>query len=178
VIACNTAFAYRGKPIDARQIGRELNVRYVLEGSVQRGGVRMRVNVQLIDAESGAHLWAERFDKPKFKLSLVAFARVALELGGVDIVRPDLRAVQDAQNSNPVGGNKISSDVGRTRNDQLPRPGDPARAAALRKVEEPPHRSDDLIVDIDRGTRVLGFNMFEDVVAVSQRVLRPDQPHD
>ena len=64
VIARNTAFAYRGKPIDVRQIGRDLNVRYVLEGSVQRAGARMRVNVQLIDAESGAHLWAERFDKP------------------------------------------------------------------------------------------------------------------
>jgi len=47
-----------------KQIGRELNVRYVLEGSVQRGGSRMRVNVQLIDAEGGGHLWAERFDKP------------------------------------------------------------------------------------------------------------------
>ena len=64
VIARNTAFAYRGKPIDVRQVGRDLNVRYVLEGSVQRGGNRMRVNVQLIDAASGAHLWAERFDKP------------------------------------------------------------------------------------------------------------------
>ena len=47
-----------------KQIGRELNVRYVLEGSVQRGGNRLRVNVQLIDAETGNHLWAERFDKP------------------------------------------------------------------------------------------------------------------
>ena len=47
-----------------RAIGRELNVRYVMEGSVQRAAARMRVNVQLIDAESGAHLWAERFDKP------------------------------------------------------------------------------------------------------------------
>jgi TolB-like protein len=47
-----------------KQIGRELNVRYVLEGSVQRAGNRMRVNVQLIDAETGQHLWAERFDKP------------------------------------------------------------------------------------------------------------------
>ena len=47
-----------------KQIGRELEVRYVLEGSVQRGGNRMRVNVQLIDAETGTHLWAERFDKP------------------------------------------------------------------------------------------------------------------
>jgi len=64
VIARNTAFTYKGKPFDVKAIGRELNVRYVLEGSVQRGGNRIRVNVQLIDAESGNHLWAERFDKP------------------------------------------------------------------------------------------------------------------
>jgi TolB-like protein len=64
VIARNTAFTYKGKPFNVRQIGRELNVRYVLEGSVQRSGKRLRVNVQLIDAETGAHLWAERFDKP------------------------------------------------------------------------------------------------------------------
>jgi TolB-like protein/class 3 adenylate cyclase len=64
VIARNTAFFYKGKPLDVKMIGRELNVRYVLEGSVQRGGDRMRVNVQLIDAETGNHLWAERFDKP------------------------------------------------------------------------------------------------------------------
>src|SRR5690242_19709817 len=64
VIARNTAFTYKGKPFDVKQIGRELNVRYVLEGSVQRSGNRLRVNVQLIDAETGAHIWAERFDKP------------------------------------------------------------------------------------------------------------------
>src|ERR1700729_653349 len=64
VIARNTAFTYKGKPLDVKTIGRELSVRYVLEGSVQRGGNRMRVNVQLIDAETGNHLWAERFDKP------------------------------------------------------------------------------------------------------------------
>jgi TolB-like protein/class 3 adenylate cyclase len=64
VVARNTAFTYKGKPLDVKTIGRELNVRYVLEGSVQRGGNRMRVNVQLIDAETGNHLWAERFDKP------------------------------------------------------------------------------------------------------------------
>ena len=64
VIARNTAFTYKGKPFDVKTIGRELNVRYVLEGSVQRGGNRIRVNVQLIDAETGNHLWAERFDKP------------------------------------------------------------------------------------------------------------------
>jgi TolB-like protein/class 3 adenylate cyclase/tetratricopeptide (TPR) repeat protein len=64
VITRNTAFAFKGKAIDVKQIGRELNVRYVLEGSVQRGGNRLRVNVQLVDAETGNHLWAERFDKP------------------------------------------------------------------------------------------------------------------
>jgi TolB-like protein/class 3 adenylate cyclase len=64
VIAHNTALTFKGKGVDVKQIGRELNVRYVLEGSVQRGGNRLRVNVQLIAAEAGNHLWAERFDKP------------------------------------------------------------------------------------------------------------------
>jgi len=64
VIARNTAFTFKGKPVDVKRLGRELNVRYVLEGSVQRGGKRLRVNVQLVDAETGNHLWAERFDKP------------------------------------------------------------------------------------------------------------------
>ena len=62
VIGRNTAFTFKGKAVDLKQVGRELNVRYVLEGSVQRGGNRMRVNVQLIDAETGNHLWADRFD--------------------------------------------------------------------------------------------------------------------
>jgi TolB-like protein len=64
VIARNTAFTFKGKSTDVKKLGRELNVRYVLEGSVQRSGNRLRVNVQLIDAETGNHLWAERFDKP------------------------------------------------------------------------------------------------------------------
>ncbi len=64
VIGRNTAFTYKGKAVDLKQIGRELGVRYVLEGSVHRGGNRLRVNVQLIEAETGSHLWAERFDKP------------------------------------------------------------------------------------------------------------------
>ena len=63
VIGRNTAFSYKAKAVDLKQIGRELNIRYVLEGSVQRSTNRIRVNVQLIDAESGNHLWAERFDK-------------------------------------------------------------------------------------------------------------------
>ena len=64
VISRSSAFSYKGKAIDVRQVGRELNVRYVLEGSIQRSDKRLRVNVQLVDAESGNRLWAERFDKP------------------------------------------------------------------------------------------------------------------
>ena len=63
VIGRHTAFTYKGKAVDLKKIGRELNVRYVLEGSVQRSGKRLRVNVQLVDVESDRHLWAERFDK-------------------------------------------------------------------------------------------------------------------
>jgi TolB-like protein/class 3 adenylate cyclase/Flp pilus assembly protein TadD len=84
VIGRNTAFTYKGRHVDLKQIGRELNVRYILEGSVQRAGSRMRVNVQLIDAESGNHLWAERFDKPiadLFDMQDEIVARLANALG-------------------------------------------------------------------------------------------------
>jgi TolB-like protein len=84
VIGRNTAFTYKGRYVDLKQIGRELGVRYVLEGSVQRGGSRMRINVQLIDAETGNHLWAERFDKPiadLFDMQDEIGARLANQLG-------------------------------------------------------------------------------------------------
>jgi adenylate cyclase len=68
VIAHNTAMTFKGKPIDAKAIGKDLGVRYVLEGSVEPSGDRMRVNAQLIDADSGAHLWAEQFDTPRADL--------------------------------------------------------------------------------------------------------------
>jgi TolB-like protein/class 3 adenylate cyclase len=64
VIGRHTAFTYKEKALDLKKIGRELSIRYVLEGSVQRSANRLRVNVQLVDAETGNHLWAERFDKP------------------------------------------------------------------------------------------------------------------
>jgi TolB-like protein len=95
VIGRNTAFSYKGKHIDLKQIGRELNVRYVLEGSVQRGGNRMRVNVQLIDAETGAHLWAERFEKhvaDLFDMQDEIVARLANQLGAQLIVAEARRA--------------------------------------------------------------------------------------
>jgi adenylate cyclase len=95
VISRNTAFTYRGKPIDTKQIGRELSVRYVLEGSVRRAGQQVRVNAQLIDAASNAHLWAERFDRNMgdlFALQDEITSRIAvalnLELVGAEAARP------------------------------------------------------------------------------------------
>ena len=84
VIARNTAFTFKGKHVDVKQVGRELGVRYALEGSVQRGGNRMRVNVQLIDTETGNHIWAERFEKPVtdlFDMQDEIVARLANQLG-------------------------------------------------------------------------------------------------
>jgi adenylate cyclase len=69
VIARNTAFTYKGKAVDAKQIGRDLGVRYVIEGSVRRGGDQILVNVQLVDAESGAHVWADRFETDRRNLA-------------------------------------------------------------------------------------------------------------
>jgi TolB-like protein/class 3 adenylate cyclase len=95
VIGRNTAFSYKNKPIDLKQIGRELNVRYVLEGSVQRSANRMRVNVQLIDAESGNHLWADRFDKPVadlFDMQDEIVARLANALNAQLIIAEARRA--------------------------------------------------------------------------------------
>src|SRR5271157_244582 len=97
VIARNTAFTYKGKPLDVKTIGRELNVRYVIEGSVQRGGNRIRVNVQLIDAQTGNHLWAERFDKPLadlFDMQDEIVARLAGALNAQLVVAEARRAEQ------------------------------------------------------------------------------------
>jgi adenylate cyclase len=80
VIARNTAFTFKGKSLDAKAIGKELGVRYVLEGSVQRDANRVRVNAQLIDAESDAHVWADRFEEDVvdlFKLQDEVVARLA-----------------------------------------------------------------------------------------------------
>jgi TolB-like protein/class 3 adenylate cyclase/Flp pilus assembly protein TadD len=91
VVARNTAATYKGKTVDAKQIGRELNVRYILEGSIQKGSNRMRVNVQLIDGVTGNHLWADRFDKPiadLFDMQDEIVSQLANQL------RPELIAVE------------------------------------------------------------------------------------
>jgi len=101
VIARNTAFTFKGKSIDAKEIGKELGVRYVLEGSVQRDQNRVRVNAQLVDAESGARLWAERFEEDiadLFKLQDQVVARLANTLG-YELVKAE--AEKGSRSKNP-----------------------------------------------------------------------------
>ena len=101
VIAPRTALTYRGKSVDAKEVGKELGVRYVVEGSVQRDQNRVRVNAQLIDAASGAHLWAERFEEDVadlFKLQDQVVARLGNTLG-FELVRAE--ANKSARSANP-----------------------------------------------------------------------------
>jgi adenylate cyclase len=93
VMARNTAFTFKGKSIDAKEIGKQLGVRYVLEGSVQRDQNRVRVNAQLIDAETGSHLWADRFEEDVadlFKLQDQVVARLANTLG-IELIKAEAK---------------------------------------------------------------------------------------
>jgi TolB-like protein len=96
VIARNSAFTYKGQAIDVKQVGRELGVRYVLEGSVRKGGNRVRITGQLIDAVTGAHVWADRFDgliEDVFELQ----DKVASSVAGV--IEPALQAAETARSA-------------------------------------------------------------------------------
>jgi TolB-like protein/class 3 adenylate cyclase/Flp pilus assembly protein TadD len=104
VIGRNTAFTYKGKHVDLKRVGQELGVRYVLEGSVQRSGNRMRVNVQLIDSETGNHLWAERFDKPVadlFDMQDEIVARLANQLG-TELITAEARRAERTPHPNSM----------------------------------------------------------------------------
>ena len=104
VIARNTAFTFKGKTLDAKAIGKELGVRYVLEGSVQRDGTRVRVNAQLIDAESGAHVWADRFEDDVvdlFKLQDEVVARLARALQ-VELVNAEAQPAARSKNPDAI----------------------------------------------------------------------------
>jgi adenylate cyclase len=102
VIARNTAFTYKGKPVDMKQIGRELGVRYVLEGSVRRDGEKVEVNSQLISTETGAHVWADRFEGERSKigeLQVDVVSRLARSLG-VELVKAEaLRSMRQRPNN-------------------------------------------------------------------------------
>ncbi len=145
VIGRNTAFTYKGKAVDLKQVGRELNVRYVLEGSVQRGGQRMRVNVQLIDAESGSHLWAERFDKPVADLfdmqdEIVARLANALE---AQISAAEARRAEGVQN--PDAMDLYFQGLASMNNGATPINFDQARAFFVRALEIDPVNVESLV---------------------------------
>ena len=98
VIARNTAFTYKGKPVDAKEIGRELGVRYLLEGSVRRTGDTVEVNAQLVSTETGGHVWADRFEGERSNLGKLQFevvARIAHSLGEELIKAESLRAIRE-----------------------------------------------------------------------------------
>jgi len=104
VIARNTAFTYKGKAVDVKQIGRELGVHYVIEGSVRRAGDQVQVNVQLIDAETGAHIWADRFDTDRTNLTEAQSeitGRLAQSLN-VELVRDVGRRIEQEKEVNPA----------------------------------------------------------------------------
>jgi adenylate cyclase len=94
VIARNTAMTFKGKPVDAKAIGKDLGVRYVLEGSAQPSGDQVRVNAQLIDAGSGAHLWAEQFDTPRANLLQTQDAIVTRLARALDIQLTEVEATR------------------------------------------------------------------------------------
>ncbi|HXZ16480.1 MAG TPA: adenylate/guanylate cyclase domain-containing protein, partial [Roseiarcus sp.] len=102
VIARNTAFTYKGKLVDAKGIGRELGVRYLLEGSVRRLGEKVEINAQLISTETGAHVWADRFDGERSKLGELqvdVVARLANSLG-VELIKAEaLRSMRERPNN-------------------------------------------------------------------------------
>src|SRR5205807_105282 len=91
VIARDSSFTYKGQSIDVKQVGRELGVRYVLEGSVRKGGDRVRITAQLIDAETGAHLWADRFDG---SLEDVFDLQDQIAISAAGVIEPTLQAAE------------------------------------------------------------------------------------
>jgi adenylate cyclase len=102
VIARNTAFTYKGKPVDVKQIGRDLGVRYVLEGSVRRLEDKITVNAQLISTETGAHVWADRFDAERSKLGQLQADIVARLANSLDVAltrAEALRAIRERPNN-------------------------------------------------------------------------------
>jgi len=102
VIARNSTFAYKGKSIDVRQVGRELGARYVLEGSIQKTGERIRITAQLIDSKSGNHLWSERYDRDlkdifalQDEITIKIMTAVEVELGEGEQIRSRVKGINN-----------------------------------------------------------------------------------
>ncbi|MBV8193671.1 MAG: winged helix-turn-helix domain-containing protein [Alphaproteobacteria bacterium] len=108
VASRNSSFAYKGPAIDVKRVGRELGVRYVLEGSIRKAGDRLRITVQLIDATNGAHLWADRFDgtpEDAFDLQDKVASKVAA------VIEPTLQAAETAHSANRPASDQTAYDL-------------------------------------------------------------------
>src|SRR5262249_47194077 len=98
VIARNSTFTYKGKAVDVKNVGQELGVRYVLEGSVQKASDRIRINAQLVDSTTGAHVWAERYDRPLQAQTIFAIqddiAQKIVQALGVEMWQAEIERVK------------------------------------------------------------------------------------
>jgi TolB-like protein/class 3 adenylate cyclase len=173
IVARNTAFTYKGKPVDAKQVGRELNVRYILEGSIQRGGNRMRVNAQLIDALSGNHMWADRFDKPMadlFDMQDEIVSQLANQLRP-ELLAAEARRAEGEENTDSVDlyllGNQWFNKGGRANVER-------ARDYFERAVALDPTNVDAL-VGAARADVVIGGGIFADAERDEQRLAAAEQ---
>jgi TolB-like protein/class 3 adenylate cyclase len=141
VIARNTAFTYKGKAIDVRQIGRELGVRYALEGSVQRAGDQVRVNAQLIDTETGGHVWSDRFDRPRsnyLELQDDITGRIARMLG-LELVVLAARSIELERQTNPTASDLALQGWAAVYKPTTPETREDARRLFERALELDPH---------------------------------------
>ena len=91
VVARNSSFAYKGKAVDVKRVGRELGVRYLLQGSLRKDGSRVRISAHMIEAETGGHLWAERYDRP---LDDIFALQDEIALNVVGAIEPSLRRAE------------------------------------------------------------------------------------
>jgi adenylate cyclase len=144
VIARTTAFTYKGKSIDVKQIGRELGVRYVLEGSMRRTGDQVRVNAQLIDAESGAHLWADQFDTNRANLAAAQSeitGRLAWTLN-IALLSDASHRIEHENASDPDARDLVMRGWAWWYGPQSPKAGQEALGAFERALEIDPHSTD------------------------------------
>ncbi|HEV2185677.1 MAG TPA: adenylate/guanylate cyclase domain-containing protein [Stellaceae bacterium] len=160
VIARNTAFTYKGKSVDVRQLGRDLGVHYVLEGSVRRAGEQVQVNVQLIDAESGAHVWADRFDTDRRNLAEAQSeitGRLARTLN-LELVQAVGRQIEQERSINPDAADLIMRGWALYQRTQVPASRNESKRDFERALELDPNSYDaklgiaaSLVVDLSGG---------------------------
>src|SRR5271169_3624287 len=130
VVARNSAFVYKGRAVDVKQAGRELDVRYVLEGSLRKAGNRIRVTAQLIEAESGTHVWAERYDRP---IGDIFDLQDELTLNVIGAIEPSLRQaeIERAKRKRPENLDAYDLYLRAQPFAQVAMPGDAGKALAL-----------------------------------------------